>query len=126
MVNIHASWLDPHKTRKLTIVGSRKMLVFDDMQSTEKIWIYDKGVAPSEALAYGEDLRLRYGDITVPFVPMTEPLAAELRHFLACVRGEVTPRSSGRDGLAVVSVLEAADRSVAAGGATIAISHTLD
>ena len=122
MVNIHVSWLDPHKTRKMTIVGSKKMLVFDDMQSTEKIWIYDKGVVPSEALSYGEDLRLRFGDITVPFVKLSEPLGAEVGHFLACARGETTPRSSGRDGLAVVRVLEAADASVSAGGAPVQIN----
>jgi predicted dehydrogenase len=121
MVNIHVSWLDPHKTRLMTIVGSKKMLVFDDMRSTEKIWIYDKGVAPAEALGYGEDLRLRFGDITVPFVKLTEPLGTEVRHFLACVRGDETPRASGRDGLAVVRVLEAADESVAASGTPVRI-----
>jgi predicted dehydrogenase len=121
MVNIHVSWLDPHKTRKMTIVGSKKMLVFDDMEATEKIWIYDKGVAPAEALSYQEDLTLRFGDITVPFVKMTEPLGAEINHFVAYTRDEVEPRSSGRDGLAVVRVLEAVDESIAAGGAPISI-----
>ncbi len=121
MVNIHVSWLDPHKTRKMTVVGTKKMLVFDDMQSTEKIWIYDKGVAPAEALAYGEDLTLRFGDITVPYLKMAEPLGAELNHFVDCTRGACASRSSGRDGLAVVRVLEAVDESIAAGGAPVAI-----
>lgn len=121
MVNIHVSWLDPHKTRKMTVVGSKKMLVFDDMESTEKIWIYDKGVAPSEAMGYQEDLALRFGDITVPFLKLTEPLGAELTHFVEYTRGEVESRSSGRDGLAVVRVLEAVDESIAAGGAPVAI-----
>ena len=84
MANIHVSWLDPHKVRKLTVVGSKKMLVFDDMQATEKIWIYDKGVgAPEGALGYGEDLSLRFGDIT-------GPLRADGR--AARARGPALPR----------------------------------
>ena len=125
MANIHVSWLDPHKTRKLTVVGSKKMLVFDDMQATEKVWVYDKGVEPAEALAYGEDLTLRFGDITVPFIRMTEPLGVEVRHFFDCCRSGATPRSSGVDGLRVVQVLEAVDTSVAAGGAPVEIDLDL-
>ncbi|GAB4282518.1 MAG: Gfo/Idh/MocA family oxidoreductase [Coriobacteriia bacterium] len=117
MVNIHVSWLDPHKVRKFTIVGTKKMLVFDDMQATEKVWIYDKGVVPKQALSYGEDLTLRFGDINVPFLKMGEPLAAEVQHFLDCCRTGSTPRSSGRDGLAVVRILEAVDESIRANGA---------
>jgi predicted dehydrogenase len=120
MANIHVSWLDPHKVRKFTIVGTKKMLVFDDMQATEKIWIYDKGVEPAEAMAYREDLTLRFGDITVPWVAMKEPLALEVQHFLDCCRTGETPRSDGRDGLRVVRVLEAVDESMAAGGAPVA------
>lgn len=120
MANIHVSWLDPHKTRKLTVVGSKKMLVFDDMQATEKIWIYDRGVgAPDSALAYGEDLTLRFGDITVPWIAMKEPLSLEVQHFLDCCDANTTPRSDGRDGLRVVRVLEAVDESMAAGGAPV-------
>lgn len=118
MANIHVSWLDPHKVRKLTIVGSNKMLVFDDMQATEKIWIYDKGVgAPDKALRYREDLTLRFGDITVPWIQMKEPLMTEVRHFVECCKTGETPRSDGRDGLRVVRVLEAVDESMAEGGA---------
>lgn len=120
MANIHVSWLDPHKVRKLTVVGTRKMLVFDDMEATEKIWIYDRGVGePEKAMAYGEDLTLRFGDISVPWVPMKEPLAIEVQHFLDCCRSGETPRSDGRDGLRVVRVLEAVDESMAAGGAPV-------
>ena len=121
MVNIHVSWLDPHKVRRMTVVGSKKMLVFDDMEATDKIWIYDKGVEPADAMVYGEDLTLRFGDIRVPFVKMTEPLGVEMQHFVECCRAGTTPRSSGLDGLRVVQVLEAADASLAAGGAPIAI-----
>ncbi|MDP2401412.1 MAG: Gfo/Idh/MocA family oxidoreductase [Actinomycetota bacterium] len=119
MANIHVSWLDPHKTRKFTIVGTKKMLVFDDMQATEKVWIYDKGVEPKEAMGYGEDLTLRFGEINAPYLKMSEPLAIEVQHFLdCCVTGE-TPRSHGRDGAAVVRVLEAVDESMRSGGAPI-------
>lgn len=122
MANIHVSWLDPHKTRKLTVVGTKKMLVFDDMQATEKIWIYDKGLgAPDDAMAWGEDLTLRFGDIVVPAVPMKEPLGIEVQHFLDCCRSGETPRSDGRQGLAVVRVLEAVDESMAAHGAPVDI-----
>ncbi len=119
MANIHVSWLDPHKVRRFTIVGSKKMLVFDDMEATEKIWIYDKGVEPAEALAYGEDLSLRFGDIRVPWIQMKEPLSLEVQHFLDCCASGETPRSDGRDGLRVVRVLEAVGESMAAGGAPV-------
>lgn len=121
MANIHVSWLDPHKVRRMTVVGSKKMLVFDDMEATDKIWIYDKGVEPVDAMAYGEDLTLRFGDIRVPYVKLTEPLAVELSHFAECCRTGATPRSSGTDGLRVVQVLEATDASLAAKGAPVAI-----
>ncbi len=120
MANIHVSWLDPHKTRKFTIVGTKKMLVFDDMEATEKIWIYDKGVgAPSDAMSYGEDLTLRFGEIKAPFLKMAEPLSLEVQHFLDCCRSGERPRSSGREGLEVVRVLEAVSESIAAGGAPV-------
>lgn len=119
MANIHVSWLDPHKVRKFTIVGTKKMLVFDDMEATEKIWIYDKGVAPKEAMAYGEDLTLRFGDITVPYLKMQEPLATEVQNFLDASRGLEKSCSDGRAGLDVVRVLEAVDASIAAGGAPV-------
>jgi predicted dehydrogenase len=120
MANIHVSWLDPHKVRRLTVVGTKKMLVFDDMEATEKIWIYDRGVGePKDAMAYGEDLTLRFGDIHVPWVQMKEPLSIEVQHFLDCCDSGETPRSDGRDGLRVVSVLEAVDASMEQGGAPV-------
>jgi len=121
MANIHVSWLDPHKVRRMTVVGTKKMLVFDDMEATDKIWIYDKGVEPTDAMAYGEDLTLRFGDIRVPYVKLSEPLAAEMSHFVECCQTGTTPRSSGVDGLRTVQVLEATDASLAAGGAPVRI-----
>lgn len=120
--NIHVSWLDPHKTRRITLVGSKKMAVFDDMEATDKVWIYDKGVAPADALAYGEDLMLRFGDIRVPHIPAKEPLLVEMKHFVECCQTGATPRSDGLDGLRVVQVLEAVDASMRAGGAPVDIS----
>jgi predicted dehydrogenase len=119
MAHVHVSWLDPHKTRKLTLVGSRKMAVFDDMEASEKVRLYDKGVdRPPEGTADAEiALKLRFGDILIPRIELEEPLARECRHFVQCVRGGRPPRSDGRDGLQVVAALEAAQRSLEAQGA---------
>lgn len=113
IANIHISWLDPHKIRKFTIVGSEKMVVFDDMESAEKIRIYDKGVdVRQDYKAYGDDLTLRFGDIVIPSIKMQEPLRAECLHFLECIEQKKKPRSDGRDGLRVLKVLEAAQKSL--------------
>lgn len=117
MAHIHVSWLDPHKERKLTIVGNKKMAVFDDMRSAEKIWIYDKGVETKlDYNTYGEYLSLRFGDILIPQIDSTEPLKAECQHFIQCVNKRSTPRSDGEDGLRVLKVLEAGQRSLEKGG----------
>jgi predicted dehydrogenase len=119
MAHIHVSWLDPHKTRRLTLVGSRKMAVFDDMEASEKVRLYDKGVdRPPEGTADAEiALKLRFGDILIPRLETDEPLVRECRHFVDCVRNGRQPRSDGRDGLRVVAALEAAQRSLEAQGA---------
>lgn len=120
--NIHISWLDPHKIRKLTIVGDKKMIVFDDMESAEKIRIYDKGVdIKPDYKAYGEDLTLRFGDIVIPSVKMEEPLKLECQHFLNCIIEGNRPRSDGYDGLRVLKVLEAAQESMANRGKPVKI-----
>lgn len=114
------SWLDPHKERRLTVVGSRKMVVFDDMQPREKLKIYDKGVdRPPEYASYGESLAIREGDIAIPRIPNVEPLSAELRHFVRMARGLEPPRAGLADGVTVVRVLEAAARSMREGGAAV-------
>lgn len=118
MAQVQVSWLDPHKIRRTTVVGSKKMVVFDDQEATEKIKIYDKGVKGGEVLPYG--LQLRFGDIHVPWMDMTEPLAIECRHFVECIaEGGKTPRTDGEDGLRVVRVLDAAQRSLRSGGAPV-------
>jgi predicted dehydrogenase len=127
MAHVQMSWLDPRKERRLTVVGSRKMVVLDDMEPREKLRVYDKGVdRPPEYGSYGESLAIREGDITIPRVPNVEPLSAELRHFVRVVRGEESPRVDGHNGLLVVKILEAASRSLGMGGATVRLSEPAD
>jgi predicted dehydrogenase len=120
MAHAQMSWLDPHKERRLTVVGSRKMVVFDDMQAREKLKVYDKGVdRPPEYGSYGESLAVREGDIFLPRIPNVEPLGAELRHFVAVARGATQPRVDAASGVEVVRVLAAASESLAQGGRVI-------
>ncbi|HZH80470.1 MAG TPA: Gfo/Idh/MocA family oxidoreductase [Gemmatimonadales bacterium] len=122
LAHVQLSWLDPHKERKLTVVGATKMVVFDDMEAREKLRIYDKGVErPPEYGSYGEALSIREGDIFIPKIPNVEPLAAELGHFVRVARRTEPPRAAAADGVAVVKVLDAATRSLHAGGAPIAL-----
>jgi predicted dehydrogenase len=125
MAHIHVSWLDPHKIRKLTIVGSKRMVVFDDLESTEKLKIYDKSAQPTtDYNTFAEYITLRFGDITIPHVKVDEPLQLECQHFLECVRERRRPLTDGRDGLRVVKVLEAAQRSLEKNGAPEPIAPT--
>ena len=117
MAQLQLSWLDPHKIRKLTIVGSRKMVVFDDVESTEKVRIYDKAAEREGYESYGDAITLRFGDVVIPHIHMVEPLGLEAQHFLECIKTGQTPRTDGRDGLRVVRVLEAAQRSLSENGA---------
>lgn len=122
LAHVQLSWLDPHKERKLTVVGARKMVVFDDMEPREKLRIYDKGVdRPPDYGSYGESLAIREGDIFIPKIPNVEPLAAELGHFVRVARGMDAPRAGAEDGVRVVRVLDAASRSLAAGGTPVTL-----
>ncbi len=114
--HIHVSWLDPNKTRRFTVVGAQQMAIFDDMSSTEKLRIFDQGASAPSYSSYGEAITLRWGDIVSPRLDMREPLRLECEHFLDSIRSGTAPRSDGRAGLAVVRVLDAAERSLAAGG----------
>ncbi len=120
--HVHVSWLDPHKVRRFTVVGSRKMAVFDDQEPTEKLRIYDKGVDAGEFVDYARSLSVRSGDIWVPRIDPTEPLRLECRHFVECVRTRRRPRTDGREGLRVVRVLEAATRSLERDGAPVTLA----
>jgi len=122
MAHVQMSWLDPHKERRLTVVGSDKMAVFDDMEVREKLKIYDRGVdRPPDYGSYGESLSIREGDISIPKVANVEPLSAELRHFLAVAQGLEQSRANAENGVAVVRVLEAASQSLARGGASVVL-----
>jgi predicted dehydrogenase len=123
MADIRVSWLDPCKIRRLTVVGSKKMVVYDDVDLTEKIRIYDKGVDAPPYSDTLEQFRLsyRYGDITTPAISEAEPLELECRHFVDCIRNGRTPRSDGVVGMQVVRILECAQQSLKNGGESIAI-----
>jgi len=118
VANVHCSWLDPHKIRKMTVVGSEKMVTFDDMEATEKIRMYDKGAAIKHDIttSYAEVISLRFGDIVIPKVPSGEPLALECKHFIDCVLDGMPIRSDGIEGLRVVRVLEAGQKSLKSNG----------
>ena len=120
MAHVHASWLDPSKLRRTTVVGSRAMVVYDDLDSEAKLRVYDKGADPVQAGGFGEfQFRLRSGDMHVPRVDLTEPLAIELDHFLTCAAEGRRPRSDGWSGARVVAALEAAQRSLEKGGVQV-------
>jgi predicted dehydrogenase len=125
LAHVHASWLDPSKVRRTTFVGSRKMIVYDDVESEGKVKIYDKGARRTTPDAeYGEfQIRLHSGDIHIPRITFTEPLAEECAHFVHCVRTRETPITDGRQGLAVVAALEAAQKSINAGGDAVEIEQ---
>jgi len=101
--HLHMSWLDPHKTRAFTVVGSKRMATFDDMELERKVTVYDKGF-DEDAQSYGEYIT-RSGDIRSPRIPNREPLRLECEHFVESIRNGTTPRSDGEAGLRVVRVL---------------------
>jgi predicted dehydrogenase len=111
--NVHVSWLDPCKVRKVTVVGSAKMVVFDDLDTEQRIRVYDKGVAEPDDVndLTQPPMSYRYGDVVAPYVAVNEPLSVEDQHFVDCALTGMKPLSDARSGLAVVAVLEAAERS---------------
>ena len=124
MAQVQLSWLDPRKERRLTVVGSQKMVEFDDGHPVEKLRIYDKGFdKPPEFTEYSEFLSIRNGDILIPRVGMAEPLELECKHFLDCVTTGKQPRCDGESGLQVVRVLEAAQKSLEADGAPVVLGR---
>lgn len=119
---IHVSWLDPCKVRRLTIVGDRKMAVYNDVSLTEKIRIYDTGMEPPIADNFGEfQHSYRHGQMVVPYIPWQEPLRLQCEHFLQSVRTGATPLTDAAQGVAVVAVLEAASLSLANGGIQVPV-----
>lgn len=118
--HIHVSWLDPRKERRLTVVGSRRMATFDDMEAERTLTVYDKGFDPDVAAA--GDYVARSGEQRCPEISRREPLRIELDHFLECLRDGTSPRTGGTEGLRVVQVLEALQESLDAGGETVVLA----
>lgn len=126
VAHFHMSWLDPHKTRKITLVCSKKMAVFDDMAPEEKLRVFDKGIEGADFLTSGIELppsaiSVRYGDIYVPKLSSDEPLKIELGEFVkSCMRNK-TPVADGRNGVEVLAVMEGLQKSLKAGGKAVKI-----
>jgi predicted dehydrogenase len=122
---IQNSWLDPNKVRRMAFVGSKRMILYDDNEPLEKIRIYDKRVeVPPHYDTFAEfHYSYHYGDMHCPHLNQVEPLKVQCEHFVNCIRTGDEPQSSGRDGLRVVQILEAASQSLKADGAKIDISH---
>jgi predicted dehydrogenase len=124
---IHSSWLDPNKVREMVIVGSKRMIVYNDNEPLEKIKIYDKRVeAPPHYDTFAEfHYSYHYGDAHIPYLKQVEPLKVEAEHFLDCIRNGKKPETSGLDGLRVVQILEAASHSLKNDGAKVEIDLDL-
>ncbi|MDX1607684.1 MAG: Gfo/Idh/MocA family oxidoreductase [Candidatus Spechtbacterales bacterium] len=114
IAHIHLSWIDPAKTRKLTVVGDKKMAIFDDLNDTEPIKIFDKSIIKQPYYeSYGEfKLLYNWGDVYSPKIENTEPLKVQCSHFIDCIEKGKTPQSDGVSGMRVVEALEAAERSL--------------
>jgi predicted dehydrogenase len=126
--NVHVSWLNPKKVREVTVVGSNKMVVFDDLKAEQRVKVHDKGVT---AMTDGADLTAvpmsyRHGDIVSPYLAMNEPLRVEDEHFLNCVQTGLRPLTDGQSGVEVVQVLEAAQRAMHEGVAVRLPGRTRD
>lgn len=121
---VQSSWLDPRKIREMTIVGSERMIVYDDVVSQEKIKVYDVRVQrPPHYDTFAEfQYAYHYGDVYSPYLKQDEPLKTECQHLLDCIRNGTTPISSGDKGLEVVRILEASTKSVKADGAPVDLS----
>lgn len=123
--HLHLGWLDPRKVRLMSLVGSKKMLVYDDVSLDGKIQLYDKGVADLDDFLESPEtfaefqFSIRAGDLVIPTLQFSEPLQSECRHFIDCIQQGRTPLTDGWDGLRVVKVLEAAEQSLKNGGITI-------
>lgn len=129
LAHVHASWLDPSKVRRMTIVGSRQMVVYDDVADEGKVRLYEKGVYRKGEPAFGEfQYRVHSGNITIPRLELAEPLRLECQHFVECIQQRRQPETDGRNGLTVVAILEAAHESLKRHGEPVPVmlSNTAD
>lgn len=124
---IHNSWLDPKKVRQMTVVGSQRMIVYDDTEPLEKLKIYDARVeVPPHYDTFAEfTYSYHYGDAYVPYIKQDEPLKLECQHFIDCIRNQEVPLTGGRLGLEVVKILEAASNSLRQHGAAVSLAAPL-
>jgi predicted dehydrogenase len=122
---IQSSWLEPRKIREMTIVGTRRMIVYDDLETNEKIRIYDVRVErPPHYDTFGDfHYSYHYGDSYIPQIKQEEPLKTECQHFLDCIESGATPLTGGREGLELVRILEAASQSLRCDGAPVVFSR---
>ena len=125
--SVQSSWLDPRKVREMTIVGSKRMIVYDDVEPLEKIKIYDARVElPPHYDTFAEfQYSYHYGDRYIPHIKQEEPLKVECQHFLDCIKHGRTPMTSGEQGLEVVRILEAASTSLNRGGASVSLAPSI-
>ena len=121
IAHINVNWLSPVKIRRTLVGGERQMIVYDDLETSEKIKLYDKGIVVNETPEDVHKLLISYrtGDLWSPNLPATEALAVEAEHFAACINGEQTPITGGEAGLEIVRILEAADQSMRGNGAPV-------
>jgi predicted dehydrogenase len=126
LAHVRLSWLDPSKTRRITVVGRKKMIVYDDVEAHEKLKVYDKRVDTIRRTdTFGEfQFSYHYGSVVSPYVHFEEPLRLELLHFAECVLEDRQPLTDGRNGLRVVEIIEAAQRSLVLGGVPVAVDAT--
>jgi predicted dehydrogenase len=126
LAHLHVSWLNPSKVRRFTLVGDKQMAIYDDVEANEKVRVFNKGVdSPAHTSTFGEfQLSYRYGEIVSPHIQWAEPLSLECRHFAECIMEGQVPRSNAREGLRVVHILEAADRSLASDGAFVPVEYS--
>ncbi|MDD5529962.1 MAG: Gfo/Idh/MocA family oxidoreductase [bacterium] len=122
IAHIHLSWLDPSKNRTITVVGDKKMATFNDAEANDRIKLYDKGINyESSSKSFSEAFPIRVGTTTIPNVPSKECLKAECEHFISCIQNRTTPITDGINGLNVVKILEAAQKSLELGGAPVSL-----
>lgn len=121
LAHLHSSWLDPDKIRKLTVVGSEKMAVIDDLEGSEKVRLYDRDLSPSDTTYadFAGAISVRSGDIVIPRIDTSEPLKLECGHFVECIRSGQNPRTDGVGGLDVMRILSAAQTSLRNRGAVV-------
>lgn len=131
-VHLHLGWLAPLKVRRMTLVGSKKMLIYDDVSLDSKIWLYDKGVAHLDDFLKAPEsfaefqFQIKRGDVVIPGLQFSEPLHSECRHFIDCIQHGQRPRTDGLNGLRVVRVLEAAEQSLRRDGQPVELGASED